>query len=310
MRLSVAICTHNPDESLLERTLDSIVDQLAGSPDTELLVVDNNSSESVALNPRFGRFSEVRWLSEPKPGLTAARAKVIAEATGEVITFVDDDNLLDAGYLNLVRENFTDDPKLGLLGGAVIPDYVEPPPKWLHRFEESLAIRRYRADFKATVAEKAWSPLFPIGAGMSMRADLARDYVAHCEASEAIEGRRGGELSSGEDLDMGLYSLSRSLHLKVDGRLRLTHVIPPTRTEIEYMVELTRGAVRSSWLVECKWRPILDRPIFPMFHLPAAQLYPRVAIARVMAPFSSSFRIKNAVYEEVVKARLNRSARG
>ena len=58
-----------------------------------------------------------RVVHEPEPGLTPARLRALEEVRGELIIFVDDDNVLDPSYLTecmLIASQF---PHLGAWGG-------------------------------------------------------------------------------------------------------------------------------------------------------------------------------------------------
>jgi glycosyltransferase involved in cell wall biosynthesis len=305
MRLTVGVCTYNPNDSALARALDAIVEQIVTEPSTELIVVDNNSDPPLHDRGLLALYP-LKLLREPTPGLTAAREKVIEHAEGDVIVFVDDDNILGASYLRTVCRAFEDDQRLGLLGGAVIPEFEFPAPSWLVHFEGYIAIRRYPPDLRVTVSEPGWSEYFPIGAGMSVRRDLAEAYIADCRATSHIQGRRGSALSSGEDLDLGMFILNRGYTLVVDGSLRLTHLIGATRTEGSYIERLAVANVRSSWELEQKWAPRLGQPVFAMFTASWMRLLAAFTVLAVLSSLSPRYRIKRRVYEALIRVRLGR----
>jgi GT2 family glycosyltransferase len=93
MQLSVIICTRNRAVSL-RPTLESIGKVTV--PDgwtAELLVVDNGSTDgtrAVASELRLSNM-KLRYVSEPKPGLSHARNAGMSVAKGEIILFTDDD---------------------------------------------------------------------------------------------------------------------------------------------------------------------------------------------------------------------------
>ena len=140
------------------------------------------------------------------------------QARGDVILFVDDDNILGPDYLRQVIEAFAD-PRLGLLGGSIVPEFESAPPTWLSAFEEQLAIRRYAADLMVETTGLPFTDKFPVGAGSSVRRTLGLAYLADAQITGRIEGRRGRSLSSGEDLDLDLFAISTGYKLKVVGSL-------------------------------------------------------------------------------------------
>lgn len=86
--LSVVIPTYNRVEPL-ERALDSVFVQTV--PPTQVIVVDDGSDDSTKEMLRT-RFSGVCVESQPHRGVSAARNRGIAAATGEWVAFLDSDD--------------------------------------------------------------------------------------------------------------------------------------------------------------------------------------------------------------------------
>ena len=128
MSLTVAVCTYNPKPELMVRVMDAIAGQRGTGGDVEVLVIDNNSNPPVASAIELDRY-ETQVIVEPTQGLTAARATAIRAARGDVIIFVDDDNVLGDRYLKTVADAFTRYPRLGLLGGSVYPSTSANHPR-------------------------------------------------------------------------------------------------------------------------------------------------------------------------------------
>jgi glycosyltransferase involved in cell wall biosynthesis len=303
VQLTVAICTHNPDEETFLRALDAITSQLDEIASVELIVVDNNSSPPLQ-SQRYLDGYQLRLISEPEPGLTAAREAAIKSAAGSVIVFVDDDNLLGSGYLVAVANAFAADGKLGLLGGRIVPEYAEQVPEWFGEFEHWLAIRRHSRELHVETTGPPFSSYFPVGAGLAVRHDLALAYLEDCSQTQRIEGRRGDALSSGEDLDLGLFALSRGYKLVVDGGLSLTHVISQGRTTEAYMERLAVGNVRSALALEQKWAPRFGTSIYPMFSMSLFALLLRSAATLALSLRSPRYKVKYRIYATLVRVRL------
>ena len=273
----------------------------------ELIVVDNNSRVPLHGSDALAAYS-LRVIHEPIPGLTAAREAVIRSAQGDVILFVDDDNILDSGFLATVVETFSSDLQVGLLGCSIVPEYDAQPPEWLAEFEPWLAVRRYAPDLRVELTAPPYSDFFPVGAGISVRRELALAYVQDCAETARVEGRRGGELSSGEDVDLGFFVLSRGRKLVVSGSLSLTHVIKRERVEADYLARLAVGNIRSSIALESKWAPRFGGSVLPMISIPAPTLFARTAAAVALSPWSPRYKIKSRKYMALAGARI-RSAR-
>jgi hypothetical protein len=289
VQVTVALCTFNPSQALIVRALDAIVAQLDDVAQAEL--IDRGYLEGYPLEVVF----------QPTPGLTAAREMAIASARGEIVVFVDDDNVLCEDYLATAARMFAADPQLGLLGGAITPEYESPPPDWFGEFEHWLAIRRYPADLYVETSEPRHSPYFPVGAGLVVRRNLAAAYLDDCERSSKIEGRRGSALSSGEDLDIGFFVLSQGYKLAVSGALRMIHVIPAGRVTSQYLQRLAVGSVGSSLELERKWSSRVGGPIYPALAISSVGLRARLAKSVLLSPWSPRHRIKRALYATIAR---------
>jgi glycosyltransferase involved in cell wall biosynthesis len=306
MQLTVAICTYNPDRGTMIRALDAIAEQLGDIPSAEVIVVDNNSSPPLVERGYLSDYP-VRLLREPRPGLTAAREAAIRTAAGEVIVFVDDDNILAEDYLSTVVEAFSNDPILGSLGGRIVPEYNTQPPAWFGEFERQLAIRRYPPELHVETTAPPFSEYFPVGAGLAVIRDLALEYLEDCAVTSRIEGRQGTALSSGEDLDLGLFALSRGYKLAVTGALSLTHVIPDGRVHSEYLERLADGNVKSSLELERKWAPRLGHSVYPVFSTSLMVLLFKTAATWLLGFLLPRYRIRRRTYMALTRIRLGLS---
>jgi GT2 family glycosyltransferase len=119
MKLSVVICTRNrPDD--LAICLGSLAVQTR--PADEILVVDASDDEHDARRTAAwlpaGVLPAVRIL-RAAPGLTRQRNLGVANARGDVLTFLDDDVVLERGYLAAIRDLFEVDPGLGGAEGVI-----------------------------------------------------------------------------------------------------------------------------------------------------------------------------------------------
>lgn len=90
MKLSIILPTYN-NEKTLKECLDSIFDQKASKKNFEVLLIDGGSNDNT-LN--IAKSYPVRYIKNEKRVEEAARIKGIKLAKGEILAFVDADNVL------------------------------------------------------------------------------------------------------------------------------------------------------------------------------------------------------------------------
>ncbi len=95
----------------LPRCLQSIIDQPVAADDCEVLVVDDGSTDgSRAIVERYARdYPQVRLLSQPNAGVSAARNLALDQARGRYVAFVDSDDYLEDGAAAILLDRVVDD---------------------------------------------------------------------------------------------------------------------------------------------------------------------------------------------------------
>lgn len=116
VRVSVAVCTRNRPVQLA-RALESLLTQRHAP--AEILVVDNAPSDDATPTLLAERFPSVRYLLEPIQGLDFARNRALMSATGDVVAFLDDDAVADAGWAEALASVFAADPTVAVCTGRV-----------------------------------------------------------------------------------------------------------------------------------------------------------------------------------------------
>jgi len=205
--LSVCICTRNRGASL-DRCLTSVL-PLQRKHDFELLVIDNAPSDDVALKVAR-KFDRVRYILEPHPGLDFARNRAWMEASGDLVAYLDDDVVVDTGWLDGLREAWNENPDAAAFTGLVMPLSLDTSAQVL--FEEGGGFRR-GFDKKKFGRVSPGNSFYPCGAGifgtgcnMAFNRDVLREIGGFDEALDT-----GAPLPGGGDLDM-FYRIIRAGH--------------------------------------------------------------------------------------------------
>jgi len=115
-RLSVAVCTR-ARPALLARALDSLLAQRP--PVDEVLVVDNAPPDEATRLLVGRRYPDVRYVREPAQGLDFARNCALASARGDIVAFLDDDAVADAGWAQALAAVFATEPEVAVCTGRV-----------------------------------------------------------------------------------------------------------------------------------------------------------------------------------------------
>jgi len=247
--VSVIICTHNPRPDYFARCLAGLKAQTLTTEGWELLVVDNASDEARTPTIDVSWHPRLQLLSEPALGLTPARLRGIRQASGELLVFVDDDNVLDPDFLEIAVRTAHDYPFLGSWSGQCRPEFEEPPPDWTRRYWGNLVIRQFDRDQWSNVPRLPAT--MPCGAGLCVREEVASHYVTLHEAGQrAFQiDRVGSSLLSGGDNDLAACACDIGLGVGLISALKLTHLIPPQRLTEDYLTRLAEGIHQSGVLL-------------------------------------------------------------
>jgi glycosyltransferase involved in cell wall biosynthesis len=239
MQLSIIVCSHNPRMDYLARALRALKEQDLPCSEWELLLIDNASQVPLAGTCDLSWHPHARCIVESEVGLTSARLRAIREAEGEVLVFVDDDNVLKHDYLLECIRISEDYPHFGAWGGEVF-----------HEFEGGEPQERWKRDFwmPPPLEKEIWSNNYdreaaPAGAGMCIRRAVARRYteLAAGHPLRSKLGRKGTGLNSSEDGDMAFTACDMGLGIARFPSLRLVHLIPRQRLTDDYLFRLIEG---------------------------------------------------------------------
>jgi glycosyltransferase involved in cell wall biosynthesis len=105
---------------LLPRAIDSVQKQSYGN--WELLIVDDGSVDGTAEFLAGLAGDRLRCFRHHGAGVCAARNVALAQARGDLIAYLDDDNMMHPGWLKAVVWGFEQRPEANVLYGAYVVD--------------------------------------------------------------------------------------------------------------------------------------------------------------------------------------------
>ncbi len=252
VEVSVIIPTYNRCRSL-ERALLSVAELDFPRGHFEVVVVDNNSNDdtpNVAYRFRDAGIT-LKYVKETRLSFTVARHTGADAASGRVLSYIDDDVIVDSGWLTAVMDAFGGNETVGIVGGPILPTFEVEPPAWIKQYYPMsgwLSLLDRGPDLHET--HDAYGPNF------SVRKDILQlvgGFPADTIGVEA-EGRPGvvEKIYVGSG-DVGLCAKVRKAGYKViyaPGAL-VHHVIPPVR--------LTKKWWHSRWAGEGCYRALTQQ---------------------------------------------------
>lgn len=133
--ICVCICTYKRPRQL-RRLLDSLNRQETGGLfSLSIVVVDNDETRSAETTIRKAQATSavpIKYCSEPARGIPRARNKAVANAEGDFIAMIDDDEFPGPGWLLKLFGTFESYNADGVLG-PVRRHFDEEPPAWLRK---------------------------------------------------------------------------------------------------------------------------------------------------------------------------------
>lgn len=172
----------------------------------EIVVVDNAPSSDqtkIAILEEFGRDPRIHYVRESRPGLSCARNRGVAEATGEIIAFTDDDVLVDPWWLDGIVRGFQPESDVACVTGLIPTAEIDNAIQLYFDQRESWGTFCERRVFDL-VDNRDDSSLYPYSAGIyGAGANFAMTKIALKDLGAFDEALGAGSPSGGgEDLEM------------------------------------------------------------------------------------------------------------
>lgn len=136
--VSIIIPVFN-DESGIKNTIESLLDQSFPNDKYEILVIDNNSTDSTA--DVIKKYDRVKYFFEKKQGSYAARNRGIKESGGDILCFIDSECVAHRDWLVSGLKNFYDDD-VGFVAGKIIFSFEADVPSALEYADSVLYLNQ------------------------------------------------------------------------------------------------------------------------------------------------------------------------
>lgn len=192
MLFTVALCTWNRSASL-RTTLARLAELETADVSWELVVVDNASTDDTpTVLAEAPSTLPLRTEREPRLGTSHARNRAMSAARGRWILWLDDDVLVDPGWLLAYRRAVRRRSEAGFLGGPIRPIFEREPPPWLSANMSRLAGVYAIRDLGSAPIELDELHV-PWGPNMAVRTEVARQVPYDPRLGLVGNDRIGGE---------------------------------------------------------------------------------------------------------------------
>ncbi len=239
--LTIILCTYNRADHL-RVTIDSLLRQeaVADKNHWELLIVDNNSNDHtrdviesyVATSP-----INIRYLFEPQPGKSHALNAGIANASGEVLGFTDDDVIVTNDWVASILEASAKYPHK-VFGGKVLPQWPKSIPPWIHQtgpYAKPIVgapiVSHDWGDESKEYREGMW---VPIGSNMFVRREVFETYGGFRTDLGPRPGLNG---HTHEDSEWGFRIMNRGEKILYYPKAVIYHPIGEDRLSQEFLLK-------------------------------------------------------------------------
>jgi cellulose synthase/poly-beta-1,6-N-acetylglucosamine synthase-like glycosyltransferase len=283
--VSVAIAAYN-EEKVIVRTVESILRN--GYADFELVIVDDGSTDATleVLRCNFGDRPDVRILSQPNAGKSAALNNAIAHARHDILIALDADTIFRAGTIGKLVRHFAD-ARVGAVSGNA---RVGNRNRWITRFQSIEYIYGFNLDRRALDLLNAIT-VVP-GAVGAWRKDLI------------VKLGGFGDDTLAEDTDLTLKIRRAGYRIRYEEKaVAFTEAPEDTRGLAKQRFRWAFGTLQAAWkhrdaLFVPKYGSLgfVALPSIWIFQVLLSALSPFAEVAMIVALFAGNWRIVLAFY--------------
>lgn len=232
LRYTVALCTHNHADRLV-RTLADLAHLRPPKHPWEFLVVDNgcrDGTPDLLARQIWPDGWQVRVVREDKLGLSNARNRAIADARGEYLIFMDDDETVDPDWV-CAFERLIDAQQPDAFGGRQVVLFEDARPPWLRDELLGFLGELNRSDHIAPLTDPH-TPFY--GGNFGFR----RAVCDRIGGFDSMLGRKGGDNTGGEEVDFYRRLLDTDFKVWWTPEAVIHHRIQATKLARSYFYDL------------------------------------------------------------------------
>jgi succinoglycan biosynthesis protein ExoM len=231
--VSICVCTFRRPEMLADLLSGLIRQKTDGQFTLSIVVVDNDQAESA--RPTVERFqreqiTRIEYFVEREQSIALARNRTVANAKGELLAFIDDDEVPNDDWLLTLYKALEKYQVDGVLG-PVPPRFAVPPPNWV---------------IKAGVFERPNSQKYATGKPLEATQTGTGNALIRRSVFEAVEIPFRPQFGSGgEDIDFFRRAIAKGKIFIWCDEAVAYETVPQERTRVKVQMKraLLRGKV-------------------------------------------------------------------
>lgn len=242
--VSIVVPSHDRCADVVE-AVNSLLAQ--DYPEFEVIAVANNCSNGTgaALQALAAKDARLQCVHEPTPGLGHARNRGCQAAQGELLAFLDDDELAPPQWLSTLVRAWRETGGGGI-GGPYEPLWQAPPPRWLEHsrcFQETLSFM----DFGPVRRQVDWL----LGGNALYTREALKD-ANYFGTYSSLKGKRS--LVGGGDIALGMRLNHVGHHLWFEPSASVLHKVPASRMRMSYIMRRAFWAGYTDIVIGREWK--------------------------------------------------------
>lgn len=231
-KVSFIICSYNR-AGYLDDTLQSLMDSGLSSQPAELLIIDNNSTDSTpevvkSYQQQYAKDGNtIRYIKETEQGLSHARNRGIKEAQAPCVVFLDDDIQATEKLISRWVSFFSSNPNALAAGGKIHVQFDDPRPDWMSHYLLPLLGHHDLGDSPRKYPKNK----YPFGGNMGFRKNIF-DLLGGFNTEL---GRKGSQLKASEEKEFFRRIRAENIDIYYLPEAKLFHRVNKKRLTEEYI---------------------------------------------------------------------------
>jgi len=221
---------------------------------SEILIINNNSTDNT--NEIIHSYSDklspyLKKVFEPVQGLSSARNRALAEAKGKIVSFLDDDVIIDPNWLYEIALTFAS-YNADIVGGKSYLIYSCEKPQW---FYNELEIFLSKLDY----GDK---PLFGTRRELfGLNFSVNKETALKAGGFNLKLGRKGNSLLSGEEKEFQNRIIELGGKCVYQPKAIVGHIVPSERMKKKWFLKRAYFQALNSFMYD-KYREPLPKALY------------------------------------------------